>query len=64
MPRSELSRAAVPTNLESAIARRLRAKKDEASLTQTVMLGCFAICLVNLLLIFESPAFVIAVSFR
>jgi hypothetical protein len=51
----------MPTNLESALAKNLRIKKDESALTQTVMLGCFAICLANLLLIFESPAFAVAV---
>ena len=51
----------MPTNLERALAKKLCIKKEEAALTQTVMLGCFAVCLANLLLIFQSPAFAVAV---
>jgi hypothetical protein len=51
----------MPTNLEGALAKKFRAKKDEAAHTQTVVLACFAFSLMNLLLIFESPAFAVAV---
>ena len=51
----------VPTNLECAIARKLESEKEE-QFAETSVLLCFVVCwLVNLLLIFESPAFAAAV---
>jgi hypothetical protein len=50
--------ATVPTNLECAIARKLESEKQFA---ETLMLLCFVLYLVNLLLIFECPAFAAAV---
>ena len=51
----------MPTNLEYAIARKLESEKEE-QFAETSVLLCFVVCwLVNLLLIFESPAFAAAV---
>jgi len=51
----------MPTNLEIATLRKLEAKK-EAQFLQTVMLLCVISCLLNLMLVFESPAYAAAVS--
>ena len=50
----------VPTNLECAIARKLESEKEE-QFAETLMLLCVVLCLVNILLIFECPAFAAAV---
>jgi hypothetical protein len=50
----------VPTNLECAIARKLKSEKEE-QFAETLMLLCFVLYLVNILLIFEWPVFAAAV---
>lgn len=48
------------TNLEIATLRKLEAKK-EAQFILTVMLLCVISCLLNLMLVLESPAYAAAV---
>jgi len=50
----------VPTDIRRAIATKLQLEK-EAEFAETGILLCFALCLLNLLLILESPAFAAAV---
>jgi hypothetical protein len=50
----------VPTDIRRAIATKLQLEK-EVEFAKTGILLCFVICLLNLLLIFESPAFAAAV---
>ena len=50
----------MPTNLDPALARK-RQSEDEAKFAQTLMLRCFAICLINILMVFESPLYAAAV---
>ena len=50
----------MPTNLECAIARKLESEKEE-QFAETLMLLCVVLFLVNLLLMFECPAFAAAV---
>ncbi len=54
----------MPTDLEYAIARKLEAKstaKREAQIGHTLMAICLILCLANLVLVFESPAYAAAV---
>ncbi len=49
----------MPTNLEVAIEKKFEAEKA-AQFHYTLMLACFVACLVNLVLVFESPAYAAA----
>ena len=53
-------RTTVPTDIRRAIATKLQLGK-EAEFAETGILLCFALCLLNLLLILESPVFAAAV---
>jgi hypothetical protein len=53
----------VPTDIRRAIATKLQLEK-EAKFAETGILLCFALCLLNLLLIFESPALLLRLYAR
>ena len=53
-------RTTVPTDIRCTIATKLQLKK-EVEFAETGILLCLALCLLNVLLILESPAFAAAV---
>ena len=52
----------MPTNLERALAKKVELERSESELVKTAMLLSFAACLLNILLVLESPAFAAAVN--
>ena len=58
--RCNCGRTTGPTDFRRAIATKLQLEK-EVEFAETGILLCFALCLLNLLLILESPAFAAAV---
>ena len=52
----------MPTNLERALAKKVELERNESEFTKTAVLLSFAACLLNMLLVLESPAFAAAVN--